>query len=268
MNFTVAVVPCNADWSGQPTPVASFSRDVNIANDGTTSDSFQQDFTIPQGLAPGYYYLSIQATLVGHENIDFTGGGMYSTPEIPFGVGQDGAITLSPMAYYPEEFCLTSTPPVYYQITCFGLGSLPQGGQGGPILGGDPVKVVLPGGPTSVAAPSNPDGFTAGDSGAILNLSSAVAAAPADSVSPDASNMSALSGAAIQASSTTPMATTRANSTTLDTDGTWADDQPAAADSGGLVDLLAPGSADSVDGGSSAGHLHHSAHSAPQTSMK
>ena len=82
-------------------PVASFGQDVNVANDGVTSDDFQENFSLPAGLAAGVYYMSVQATPAGSDGLNTPNNfNAFDNSNVLLTVGQDGSVTVAQQSEY------------------------------------------------------------------------------------------------------------------------------------------------------------------------
>jgi hypothetical protein len=240
---------------GQPISVTSFSRDVNMPNDGSTSDSFQETFSLPAGLAAGEYYLGIQASQAGGDGSNIATG-MLSIPiwsnSNPSGVyltvGQDGSVTVSPPPFLMEfePICVIAQPV-----------GMPVGIVRSPVL--NPPLHVKDYSPVNGASPLSQPSVALNYTATNAGLTPALAAdgAVGAQVNSSAPALSILAGAPIVANSPSPTATT------VPLQNTLADDQSATAVSGDTVDLLASASSDNTDAGTST--FYHAGHSTLQT---
>jgi hypothetical protein len=299
VNFTVSATPVYTWGNGvcfnglggyqfqsDPIPVTSFTQDVNVANDGQTSDDIQQTFALPAGLAAGNYVLSVQATPAASDglNLGYYNWAVQSNQMVT--VGQDGSVTVAPQQNlgilgYPiirtdpivfdpiiwtrfgvyDPICLASTGIVGYNTPAVdSSGNVIQGSPStGVSVGNQPTRVSYHS-PANVASTVNPSGPLLNTSPTSAALAPALAASGTAGAAVDSSApvISILAGAAIQANFQSPVATL------VTPQPTPAYDAPSATASDGVVDLLAPASSDNADAGTSTFyHANHTASHAP-----
>ena len=220
--------------------VASFSRDVNLANDF----NFQETFSLPAGLAPGDYFLKIQAAPADSSAFYTPWSGYSYDRRDLLTVGQDGTVTVSQVPW-SEPICGGVEIPIFCPLE---LGTRIILNAPDPSTGANPPSDAN--GTTNVNPPDvalNLSPATAG-----LALASAASGTAGALVNLSAPALSALAGAPVLTNTQSPSANPLIREVIL------TDDQSSATASGEVVDLLASASSDNTDADS--GPFYHAGH--------